>query len=82
MEKPAQVEVRRILLNLPVGSQEAEVYKKSEKLRTDLIANPEKFAAFAKEYSTDSKTASQGGLLPFFSKGTHDRNFEKQLLLL
>lgn len=77
IDKPAQVQVRRILLNLPIGSQETEVYKKAEKLRTDVLANPEKFAAVAKEHSADSKTAAQGGLMPFFSKGTHDRNFEK-----
>ena len=77
IDKPAQVQVRRILLNLPIGVQETEVYKKAEKLRTDLLASPEKFAALAKEHSADSKTAAQGGLIPFFSKGTHDRNFEK-----
>lgn len=77
IDKPAQVQVRRILLSLPIGSQETEVYKKAEKLRADLLASPEKFAAVAKENSADSKTAAQGGLMPFFSKGTHDRNFEK-----
>lgn len=82
VDKPAQVQVRRILLNLPIGSQETEVYKKAEKLRADAIANPEKFATLAKENSADSKTASQGGLVPYFSKGTHDRNFEKAAFTL
>lgn len=82
VDKPAQVQVRRILLNMPVGTQETDVYKKAEKLRADAIANPEKFAALAKENSADSKTAAQGGLVPFFSKGTHDRNFEKAAFTL
>lgn len=82
VDKPAQVQVRRILLNLPIGSQETEVYKKAEALRGQVVANPEKFAALAKENSADSKTASQGGLVPFFAKGTHDRNFEKAAFTL
>ncbi|CAN5182726.1 peptidylprolyl isomerase [soil metagenome] len=77
VEKPAQVQVRRILLSLPIGSQETDVYKKAEKIRAEAVANPEKFTALAKEHSGDSKTANQGGLVPFFSKGTHDRSFEK-----
>src|SRR5262249_846314 len=67
----------RIVLTLPIGSQETEVYKKAEKLRAEAVAHPEKFAALAKEHSTDSKTNSQGGLMPYFPKNTHDRNFEK-----
>ncbi|GMU19391.1 MAG: hypothetical protein AMXMBFR12_05830 [Candidatus Babeliales bacterium] len=77
IDKPTQVQVRRILLNVPIGSQETEVYKKVEKIRSQAIANPETFAALAKEHSADAKTSSQGGLMPYFSKGTHDRNFEK-----
>lgn len=82
VEKPAQVQVRRILFNLPIGSQETEVYKKAEKVREQAVANPEKFAALAKEHSADSKTNTQGGLVPFFSKGTYDRNFEKAAFTL
>jgi len=37
----------------------------------------EKFATLAKEYSTDTATASKGGDLGWFGMGTMDENFEK-----
>lgn len=82
LDKPAQVQVRRILLTIPDASKEAQVLQKADALRADLISNPEKFASFAKEHSADSKTASAGGLLPFFSKGTYERSFEKAAFTL
>ena len=51
-------------------------------MRTELLAHPEKFASIAKENSADTKTASAGGLMPFFSKGTYDRNFERAAFTL
>ena len=47
-----------------------------------MLKNPEQFAAKAKEFSKDSKSLSQGGLLPAFCKGTHDPLFEKTAFLL
>lgn len=82
IDKPAQVQVRRILLAIPDASKEAQVLQKADTLRAELAANPEKFVAYAKEHSADSKTASSGGLMPFFSKGTHERTFEKAAFTL
>lgn len=41
------------------------------------LDNGEKFATLAKEYSTDTATASKGGDLGWFGTGTMDENFEK-----
>lgn len=82
IDKPAQVQVRRILLAIPDASKEAQVLQKADTLRAELAANPEKFVAYAKEHSADSKTASTGGLMPYFSKGTHERSFEKAAFTL
>ncbi len=74
VEQPAQVQVRRILLK-----EDAPL---AHKIHQELLKNPELFAAKAKEFSKDSKTAAQGGLMPAFSKGTHDATFEKTAFLL
>lgn len=74
VETPAQVQVRRILLK-----EDASL---AHKVHQELLKNPEQFAAKAKEFSKDSKTAAQGGLMPAFSKGTHDATFEKTAFLL
>lgn len=74
VEQPAQVQVRRILFK-----DDAAV---AQKVHQELLKNPEQFATKAKEFSKDSKTAAQGGLMPAFSKGTHDAGFEKTAFLL
>lgn len=74
VDQPAQVQVRRILFN--------EDSALAQKVYQELLKNPEQFAAKAKEFSKDSKTAVQGGLMPAFSKGTHDATFEKTAFLL
>ncbi len=74
IEQPAQVQVRRILFK-----EDASL---AHKVHQELLKNPEQFAAKAKEFSKDSKTAAQGGLMPAFSKGTHDATFEKTAFLL
>ena len=51
-------------------------------IRQELMASPDSFAAKAKELSEDKETAKNGGLVPFFSKGTHDKVFEKAAFLL
>lgn len=82
LDKPAEVQVRRILLPVTDPSQEAQVLQKADSLRAELIASPQKFAAYAKEHSSDSKTAANGGLMPFFAKGSHERAFEKAAFTL
>ena len=52
------------------------------KIRQELIEHPDSFATKAKELSEDKETAKNGGLVPFFSKGTYDKAFEKAAFLL
>ena len=83
IDKPAQVQVRRILLKSEDPAHEQEVKQKAESLRQELVKNPETFAQKAKELSQDSQTASQGGLLPYFAKGQQsDKTFERTSFLL
>ena len=83
VQTPAQLEVRHILLkSSEQDSQEAqqEVQAQAHKLAEQLQADPTSFEALAQHYSQDSATAAQGGLLPVFSKGTHDPLFERAAL--
>lgn len=82
VDQATQVQVRRILLKVDDASKDKAVAAQAEKIRQELLQKPEQFAAKAKELSQDSKTASQGGLLPAFTKGTHDATFEKTAFLL
>ncbi len=82
VEQPAQVQVRHILLKVADPAKEQEIEQKAKNLRNELLNAPATFAAKAKELSEDTKTAAQGGTMPFFGKGTHDRTFEKTSFLL
>lgn len=83
VEQPAQVQVRRILFKVADPAQEQMVKQKAETVQQELVKNPEAFAAKAKELSEDSKSAAQGGLLPYFSKGQQaDKIFERTSFLL
>ena len=82
IEQPAQVQVRHILFKVTDSAKEQDVEQKAKKVRDELLKAPATFAAKAKELSEDTKTAAQGGTMPFFAKGTHDRTFEKTSFLL
>jgi parvulin-like peptidyl-prolyl isomerase len=82
VDQPAQVQVRRIVLKVSSADKEQEVLKKAEALQQELVKAPDTFAARAKELSEDSKSASQGGLMPSFSKGQHSEAFAKTAFLL
>ena len=82
IEQPAQVQVRHIVLKVADAAKDQVVREKAEALRQELVKAPQTFSAKAKELSEDSKTANQGGTLPFFAKGAYDKNFEKTAFLL
>ena len=82
IDQPAQVQVRHILIKVGDSTKEQEAEQKAKNLRQELLKAPATFATKAKELSEDSKTAGQGGTMPFFGKGTHDRTFEKTAFLL
>jgi parvulin-like peptidyl-prolyl isomerase len=48
----------------------------AQKLYKEVIAAPDSFAALARQNSNDDKTASNGGLVDFFAKGTYSHEFE------
>jgi Parvulin-like peptidyl-prolyl isomerase len=75
---PMKLEVRTIVFS----GTEQDTYDKALKIRQELLSDPDSFASKAKELSEDKETAKNGGLVPFFSKGTHDKAFEKAAFLL
>jgi len=82
VEKPVKLKVRVILIAFDKPGQEKSAYEKARGLHAELAANPALFEAKAKELSDDKETASKGGLLPEFSRGTYSRDFEKAAFLL
>lgn len=82
IEKPAQVEVRHILLAVGQEADVESIEAEAHALRNELTLDPAKFAAKAKERSDDKDSASSGGLLKPFAKGTHYASFDKAAFLL
>jgi len=64
-----QVQVRRILLKITDENKKQDVKTRAGQLHQELIAHPDKFETYAKEYSQDEKTAGKGGLTEFFEEG-------------
>ena len=72
-----KVKVRKILIKKNKGVQGTESgYKKAEEIHQKAKLAPEKFAELAKQYSQDTQTAKNGGVVDFFSKGKHGSAFE------
>jgi len=82
VEKPAQIQVRRILFRIGEETNPEEILQRAKKVHAELLVEPSQFSEYAKKFSEDKKTAEQGGLLPFFSKGERNREFEKAGFLL
>lgn len=77
---PPKVKVRRILLrvNENVSPDVMQgVRTKIESILKEAKEKPSQFAALAKRHSQDQKTSKSGGLLDYFSRGTHDPALEK-----
>lgn len=58
------------------AAERAEVRSKAEKLLVTLRAQPEKFAEIARQESNDPGSATQGGDLGFFGRGSMVKPFE------
>jgi len=72
-----KVKVRKILIKKSKGVQGKESgYKTAEEIHQKAKQAPEKFAELAKQYSQDTQTAKNGGVVDFFSKGKYDSAFE------
>lgn len=75
---PMQMQARTIVFK-DTGKESMD---RATKLRAELLEKPELFAQKAKELSEDKESAAKGGLVAYFSKGTHDKVFERAVFLL
>lgn len=82
VEAPSQVQVRRILFKISDAQPQELAMKRAEQVRSELLLYPNNFAQIAKEQSDDKDSASNGGLLPFLTKGERDQAFERKAFLL
>ncbi len=82
IDEPALIQVRRILLTVPNDQSRADVQRKAAAIKDEIIQNPDRFAALAKEVSQDAETAKNGGLLKPFSRGEHEVAFERAAFTL
>lgn len=81
---PPKVKVRSILLKIGVDASPDMVIKLNKmatNIHKKVTAAPETFAEVARKQSMDKETAPKGGLIDFFSRGTHDPEFEKVAFL-
>lgn len=69
---PPKVKVRLIVVSTK---------EKADELLAQMRKAPDTFAKVAKEHSKDAKTASNGGLIDFFVRGTYDPDFERVAFL-
>lgn len=81
VDKNAQITVRRILFIVNENDPQ-KVEEQARNVLTQLREDPTQFEALAKQYSQDTQTAQQGGLMPAFSKGQQDPMLEKTAFAL
>lgn len=80
-----EVKVRKILFSLKKDSPQNLIdlaRARATKVYNEVKEEPDKFVEFAKKYSEDKKTASKGGLVDFFKRGTYEKNFEREAFRL
>lgn len=74
-----QIDVSHILFTVPQDADaktRADAKARAEKVLAQVQANPNQFAALAKEYSQDPGSAKNGGDLGFFGRGAMVKPFE------
>lgn len=81
-EKPAQVQVRRILIAATTDADMQVAYDRVRRIHEELAQDSSRFAAIAQESSDDKTTAKKGGLLPFFAKADKEQVISKAAFLL
>lgn len=74
LSQPERVRARHLLIAVPADASEADLAAAREKAQVarDRILAGEDFAVVAEAVSEDSNTASQGGDLGVFARGTND----------
>ena len=76
IETPAQFKVREIVFNKLKDKGVVALKEEAEKVYEELKKDPKQFAELAKKVS-QSTTASKGGLVEFFKRGSKDKAYEK-----
>ena len=77
VKDPLQVKVREIVFDDVAGKGLKALAEEAATVRSQLTENPTAFEKLAKECSSNKKTASNGGLVDFFKRGTHEKEYEK-----
>lgn len=77
VESPIQVQVRLILLKGTTPAERRLAADKIEIIKNKLAIEPDQFKKIAQAESQDEATASNGGLMPFFSKGQQEPLLER-----
>lgn len=77
VSSPVQVQIRLILIKVDAQTDRTAALKKINAIKEQLALDSQQFALLAKSESQDEKSAIDGGLLPFFAKGTQDPVIER-----
>ena len=81
IETPAQFKVREIIFNKLKDKGLVALKEEAGKAYERVEEHPKKFAEIAKEVS-QAATASKGGLVEFFKRGSKDKAYEKAVVRL
>jgi parvulin-like peptidyl-prolyl isomerase len=81
VDQPAMIQIRKIVLTTNDDNREAMRTLAGE-LQKQLAENPSAFAELAKKHSSDTSSAKDGGLTPYFKRGEEDAEVEKAAFLL
>jgi hypothetical protein len=82
VETPLRIHVRRIRIEKGDVAHEGAARDTIQTIFKEVSEKPELFEQKAREYSMDKKTASAGGLMEPFAKGTHAQELEKAAFAL
>lgn len=82
IETPTAVTVRHIFFALDDPSKRVAIQEKAGRIKEELIKDPAQFEALAKNFSDDAQTASDGGLLEPFIRGSHEPSFDRAAFIL
>ncbi|HRN77867.1 MAG TPA: SurA N-terminal domain-containing protein [Candidatus Dependentiae bacterium] len=77
VDNPTQVQVRRILFKVDNELSAVNAHTQAEELRRELLANPDQFAAKAKDISEDKEN-----LIQWVTRSDKDRELERAAFLL
>jgi parvulin-like peptidyl-prolyl isomerase len=77
VKDPLQIKVREIVFDDVAGKGLKTLAEEATAVRNQLTEGPAAFEKLAKEHSSNSKTAAKGGLVDFFKRGTHEKEYEK-----